>query len=558
MKFKEVLKRISPTNEGVLRDYLTQCGIENCDLYLNVNTNNGFEYDYFDYDHMREAVEIFLKYQGKDIYIVSDPDVDGILSTAILLNFCDKLNINAHPLVHEGKIHGLADEDIMDYIIHNPLELVIIPDASGSEKQCKKLKEAGVKDIIILDHHPVNLDNTEAIIVNTHIPTNGVLQTNKDLSGTGVVYKFVIAVCYTLKIDVPYYIDLVACSILSDVCDLRSNENHYYVQHGLNNINNTFLNELVRELDNNEDKSIPESVVWNIVPKLNAVMRSDDTVLKSTLLWLFAEQIDGIDVDNIIKELKKWHRKQQTLTKKWATDLEATLNPNDKINVIFSEEPLGNYTGLVAGKITGDTLKPTILVHQDSSDNNKAIGSVRSPIPLLDITNDSGLFDWCEGHQSAYGVKLDKNKLYDLQLWGNNLTLDTDPAHEVIRVYNNPNLIPEYLFAFGNEYKDLWGKGISYPMFGIRDIEIYGNDIYEIGRNKTTIKFNYQGVDFIKFLCSKEVRESLYIGQKKKLYIDVVGKLEYKVYNGVVNKQIVIDSFDVKTNKESQNWSDLF
>lgn len=558
MKFEEVLKRISPTNEEVLWDYLTQCGIKDCDLYLNGDTDGEFEYDYFDYAHMREAVETFLKYQGRDIYIVSDPDVDGILSTAILLNFCDKLNINAYPLVHEGKIHGLADEDIMDYIIRNPLGLIIIPDASGSVKQCKRLKEVGVDDIIILDHHPVNLDNTEAIIVNNHVPINENLQLNKDLSGTGVVYKFVIAVCDVLKIEVPYYTDLVACSILSDVCDLRSNENHYYVEQGLSNINNTFLNKLVRELDNNEDEPTPESVVWNIVPKLNAVMRSDDINLKSTLLWLFAEHTEDIDVDNVIKELKKWHRKQQNLTKKWATDLEATLNSKDRINVVFSNEPLGTYTGLVAGKISGDTLKPTILVHQDSNDSSKAIGSVRSPIPLLDITNNSGLFDWCEGHQSAYGVKLDKNKLDDLRLWSNNLTLDNDPVHEVIKVYSNPNLIPEYLFAFGNEYKQLWGKGIPYPMFGIRDIEVYGANIYEIGRNKTTIKFNYQGVDFIKFFCSKEIRESLYIGQKKKLYIDVVGKLEYNVYNGDVSKQIVIDSFDVKTNKKSQDWSDLF
>lgn len=555
MKFKELLPQTYSTYEETLWNYLESCGV--CDIEEYVNNIHETDCS-LAYKNMERVTGIFAfhRAENNEAYLICDCDPDGFFSSAMMIDFCDKIGMNCIPLIHEGKIHGLDDEAIMQQIIKEPLPLVIIPDASGTPSQCKELLEAGVQDILILDHHQVIEYNPYATVINNQLDNQKVY--NKALSGTGVTYKFIDAICFNEGIDVPYYLDLVAFSILSDVCDLRSLENHYYVTKGLENLNNKFLNELYMAFVTS-DELTPEDVVWNIVPKLNAAIRSNDTELKAKILWLMSgneSAWDEINVLEVIKDLKKCHRQQSDFTRKAAEKLIAELDSKTKCNIIYTDEDLGAYTGLIAGKIEDITGKPTVLLREDSNDNHYAIGSCRSPIPLCTKMNNIRYVDWCRGHEEAFGVRCHKEDIAFIQEWSDGLDLDIEPEHEVVQVFNNGN-IPAEVFGFGTEYKNLWGHGIPYPKYGITNVSIKAQDIQVIGRNKATIKFEYKGKDYIKFFCGQGVKDKLHIGENRKISLDIIGKLEYNVYNGNVNKQVIIEDFEVNEPKET-SWEDIF
>ncbi len=553
MIFRELLPETYDAHDETLYHYLEACGVCDIESYINDIHETDVPIAYKDMD---KAVQIFLNHIEDEAYIVCDCDPDGFFSCAMLMDFYDRLNMNCIPLIHENKIHGLDDDAIMEQIKKEPLPLVIIPDASGTPKQCEELLKAGVKDILILDHHAINEYNPYATVVNNQ--RDGQQVFNKALSGTGVTYKFLHAICFEQGVTIPYYLDLVAFSILSDVCDLRSLENHYYVSKGLENLNNKFFNELYMNFITS-DELTPEGVVWNIIPKLNAAIRSDDTELKAKILWLMSGNEDSwneINVLDVIKDLKKCHRHQSDFTKQMAETLSATLTDDVKCHIIYTDLDLGAYTGLIAGKISGNTGKPCVLLRADSEDNNYAIGSCRSPVPLRTQMSSIRYVDWCRGHEEAFGVRCHQEDIAFLSEWAEGLDLDVRPIHNVVQVFKNGN-IDKNAFGFGEQYKDLWGHGIPYPTYGITNVKINGKDIQILGRNKTTIKFTYKGKEYIKFFCSQKIKDELQVGKNKNLFLDIEGKLSYNVYNGKVTEQVIIEDFDLKEPVASQ-WEDIF
>ena len=60
------------------------------------------------------------------------------------------------------KEHGLS-ENIVNYLLKNPIGLVLIPDAGTNDtKECKTLCELGFK-VVILDHHQKENENEKTV-----------------------------------------------------------------------------------------------------------------------------------------------------------------------------------------------------------------------------------------------------------------------------------------------------------------------------------------------------------------------------------------------------------
>lgn len=111
------------------------------------------------------------------------------------------------------------------------------------------------------------------------------------------------------------------------------------------------------------------------------------------------------------------------------------------------------------------------------------------------------------------------------------------------------------MFGLSEQYSDIWGKGVEKPLFHIHSIRIKGSDIKELG-NGSTIKFNYKGLDFIKFFCSKEFKEKLHIGKNMNLEIEVIGELNINIWGNKKTKQVIIQDMEVK--EYEQGIDDLF
>ena len=213
---------------------------------------------------------------------------DGVTSCAFMYNYLKSIdnNLKITFSMNKGKVHGVVLEELENY----KFDLLIAPDCGTNDcKACTKLYNDG-KDIIILDHHIIQKNNINAIVVNNQ---DGVYA-NPTLSGVGVCYKF--AKEYDRIHGLNYadnFLDLVALGILGDMSDIRNTETRRLVLEGVKNVKNNFFKEMLLKQGVVEEIKDPVSVTiqdmcFKLSPPLNAVVRvgTDDErrdVLKALL-----------------------------------------------------------------------------------------------------------------------------------------------------------------------------------------------------------------------------------------------------------------------------------
>ena len=102
------------------------------------------------------------------------------------------------------------------------------------------------------------------------------------------------------------------------------------------------------------------------------------------------------------------------------------------------------------------------------------------------------------------------------------------------------------------------GNGIDEPTFNIYDIHINSSDIRELGANKLTIKFTYQGVDFIHFFTSNKLKEELHMDKPTKIILNIIGTLDWNEFRGKRTKQVIIDKIECEVDEHELKMEDLF
>ena len=93
--------------------------------------------------------------------------------------------------------------------------------------------------------------------------------------------------------------------------------------------------------------------------------------------------------------------------------------------------------------------------------------------------------------------------------------------------------------------KTLWGHGIPEPTIHIKNITINGQDIKELGANKTTIKFLYGDIEFIMFYASKDVKERMNVGKDVNMQLEIIGTPTINTFRDKDTKQIVIKEWEI-------------
>ena len=207
-----------------LDGYLQKMGIENPASYLaagEAQIENANQYLNIDIAAARLKIAI----ENRELVgIICDCDVDGSTSATIAYQFLASSGIEPTMFYHTGKQHGV--HDLLDQILEAKLDLLIIPDASGSPEDCAVLKSSGC-DVLIADHHELESENPYAIVVNC---MQG--DTNHDASGTTVMAKIVDHTSKMYNYTSANYDDLIALSLISDSRSMLSIENRAYLNLG--------------------------------------------------------------------------------------------------------------------------------------------------------------------------------------------------------------------------------------------------------------------------------------------------------------------------------------
>lgn len=553
-------------NEPItIESYLEKYGIKDIKEYLN--PTGKYIDEWWKYENMPYACQEIEYWSKLDstIFIVQDGDGDGICSTVILYQYLMKLSDKwtIKILIHSGKQRGLDDEDIMNRIRQERPELVIVPDAgTNNYEQAEELCELGI-GLIILDHHNIDTPINKGYLINNQ-------DTNCDVSRNGsgalVTHKFLQGLDNQLDLDWSgYFIDLVSLSLISDSMDMSEMENREYYHFGLETrdcVNNEFLGAMIDRFIGNDYTQ--HDIAFKVVPKLNAVVRSNSMEDKQNLILAFIGQFD---INEALDMVEQAHQNQimivDDVIQKNIKEIESCKNNN--LIIFASDDVPRSYSGLLAGKIK--TLcddKPTIV---GSIKNNCMIGSLRSPIPLRKELDNNELVDWCSGHEESAGIQIQVDNIQALIDYYNAIELSYTPHIDVLKSYSIKS-IPTQLFSLFKPYNALWGCKVLQPQYCINNIVYNPNDIIVLGKNKSTLKLHIEGIDIMFFFCTKVDKEKIGVGYvensiftykpiNKKMKLSIICTLNVNNWNGNKTNQCIVSQFEVYEIKKKEK-SDIF
>lgn len=515
--------------------------------------------------------------KGSRIFLCIDPDVDGYTSSALFYNYLkDNIpgdyTIDYH--VPEGKEHGLAT--IMDLfpLDNRSCDLIVLPDsASNDYKQHEILRKAGY-DILILDHHEAPHYSENAVVINNQLSKNYI---NKSLSGVGIVWKFF--QYWEMKEDLEKfsfrYTDLVALGQISDMMFMETLENRFICDYGLSNIENKFFKELVEKqaFSLGDGPLVQIGVAFYITPLINALIRVGNSLEKQRLFEAF------ITPDKIVPSTKRGEKGlTETISTQSArncTNAKARQNREkdkamDLLNIQIANNCLdankililnaddlnvsNTLTGLCAMGVAAEHKKPVMLGRISTDGYLKGSIRGREESELKDFKkflNSSGLMDYVEGHANAAGFSIKVSNIDKLIEYANKELKDinfNEGFYEAdFIVKGNCSYLSEMIKNL-DEGRALWGQGNDEPVIVVEDITINPSDIQIIGKNSDTIRFNFNGITYIKFKA-KDLIEELK-SYSSKLSITAAGKASINHWGGMSKPQILLDEIEIKESSE--------
>ena len=508
--------------------------LEEANSIMNATLEN-YRVEACNLKNIDKAAEIFnkaIKNHFK-IGILIDSDCDGYCSAAMIYDYItNKIGYKnvTYKFHEEPKGHGLQDY-VIEWAEEEGIEFLIVPDAAcgaSDEKGQKTLNELGI-GVLILDHHiPEYVPCETVVIVNPHQVDD--VYSNKYLSGAGVTHKFIeyhssIHGTGNECID-QLYDDLFALSLVSDMMDLKdSRENRAYLNSGtkFKSLKSPFISTLFSDIGMNDKLSI-EDLGFSAAPLINATVRFGDEKERNLIFRsLFLNDMIpskkrgevgkptpmSFEAIRVARNLKRKQDKERDKGVEKAQFLieELGLNNDKVIALIVGDAINSSIRGLVANKLVNLYNKPVILLKIRTEDSSMLAGSVRTVNnnPILknfkDICLDTGLFEFCSGHQGSFGVNLKLSNFGKLKKAFNEILkdIDTNTSYDIEAIYDQK--VPFTDIRDVANLKDLWCFHIKEPLFLVKDVRINTDDVKKIGN--ATYTFKHNKTIFTKFYGSK-------------------------------------------------------
>ena len=362
-------------------------------------------------------------YTSSKITILQDCDCDGLTSSAIIANYIHRI-CSKEPtiLIHEGKVHGLADIDL-DNIIETT-SLLIIPDAASNDyEQLKYLHDNGV-DIVIADHHHCEKYSEDAIVVNNQLDD----YPNKNFCGAGVTWQLCRQMDEICNFDYANdLVDLCALGLCGDMMDYHEKEVRALVNIGYANVKNKFFKAFVdkQEFSLNKMNGLNYlSSSFYVVPYINACCRTGEMVEKRLLLSALLDykcdtMIPSSKRGEKGKEVPIWQeaitviervkRRQTKLQDEAMEFFEYQIQTKKLTNnaiitcVCGKDDAEPGILGLIANKIQAKYQHPTLVLQEvEEEDGVHLKGSARnySYCPVEDMRQlfeSTGLVEYAQG-----------------------------------------------------------------------------------------------------------------------------------------------------------------
>ena len=341
------------------------------------------------------------------IMLVGDYDVDGVVSTSIMIEFFKAISYPIEYIIPNRFTHGYGlSTKIVSLLDHVSL-VITVDNGISSIKTTDILKKKNI-DLIITDHHTVPdiLPQAYAIIN----PKQKDCTFNfKDICGAQVAWYLCAAIKnhMNFNINMSIFLDLLSLAIIADMMPMHS-LNFIMVKKGLEKIKESkraafiCINDIMKK-----EKFSSDDIGFFIAPKINCAGRMDDA--KIALEFLLSSNI------NIANEkfelLNQLNIKRKKIQEDITLSAKKEVNEEDSVIVVWGKDWHEGVIGIVASTLCNSYKKPSFVF---SINNGIAKGSARSNASLdlhKMISYTKNLLLGFGGHKNAAGLSLEEKNL---------------------------------------------------------------------------------------------------------------------------------------------------
>lgn len=457
----------------------------------------------------KRVVEAIAK--KEKIAVVGDYDVDGIVSTAIMVEFFDILKYDIQYIIPNRFEHGYGlSSKIIDSLDKDTKVVITVDNGISAIDAANICYERGI-DLIITDHHtpPEILPKAYAIVNPKQLDCTFPYQ---HICGAQVAWYLCASLKSELKLEINMadFLDILSIAIIADIMPMRE-LNFAMTKRGLEYISKSKRVALQEFLTMcNKSKVNGEDIGFLLAPLLNSAGRLDDPLI--SLNFLLSK--NRFDANKYLYRLVELNNQRKELQLSIYQDALKMVNQDDNVIVVFDPDWNEGILGIVASKLCDKYKKPTFVLTQ-KEDSIK--GSARSSglidlYELLRLSHNS--LSNFGGHKSAAGVSLKVEQLEDFRKALNENFSKLPPLSEDRNDYLGELELEEVDFELFDiiEQFEPYGLENEKPYFLFKNVQI--QKVLSIGRNK----------EHTKFVVTKNISdtfEALFFGEEANNYCEL-------------------------------------
>lgn len=506
---------------------------------------------------MEKAVAILQeKIENRNrIRIIGDYDIDGVMSTYILLESLRGLGCDVDMMIPNRITDGYGiNEHLIEQAWQEGRDTIITCDNGiAAVTQIRKAKDLGMT-VIVTDHHEVPFEDLEGGRKEILPPADAIVNPKQKacsypfagLCGAVVAMKVMEALYEKMAPEVDLVdkmLPFAGIATIGDVMDLQD-ENRILVKEGLQRLHHTTnlgLQELIR-VNNLEPENIsPYHIGFILGPCLNASGRLD-TAKRALQLLLADSREEAAVLAGDLKNLNE-SRKEMTVQglEKAIKQVESTSMMEDTVLVVFLPECHESLAGIIAGRLRERYHKPSFVLTRGEEGVKGSGRSIESYSMYEKLCECKEYLTKFGGHPMAAGLSLEEENVERFRRKLNEqsglteedlvekVTIDVPmPIH-----YIRKDLVQELSLL------EPFGKGNEKPLFAQKNLWVSQMRVF--GKNRNVVKMrltdeNGYPMDGVYFGNGDEFAEE---GRGKRK-ISIVYYPDINMYQGRESLQVII------------------
>lgn len=453
---------------------------------------------------MEKAVAILQeKIENRNrIRIIGDYDIDGVMSTYILLESLRGLGCDVDMMIPNRITDGYGiNEHLIEQAWQEGRDTIITCDNGiAAVTQIRKAKDLGMT-VIVTDHHEVPFEDLEGERKEILPPADAIVNPKQKacsypfagLCGAVVAMKVMEALYEKMAPEVDLVdkmLPFAGIATIGDVMDLQD-ENRILVKEGLQRLHHTTnlgLQELIR-VNNLEPENIsPYHIGFILGPCLNASGRLDTA--KRALQLLLADSREEAAV--LAGDLKNLNESRKEMTaqglEKAIEQVESTSMMEDMVLVVFLPECHESLAGIIAGRLRERYHKPSFVLTRGEEGVKGSGRSIESYSMYEKLCECKEYLTKFGGHPMAAGLSLEEENVERFRRKLNEqsglteedlvekVTIDVPmPIH-----YIRKDLVQELSLL------EPFGKGNEKPLFAQKNLWVSQMRVF--GKNRNVVK----------------------------------------------------------------------